>query len=228
MVLLNTKKLRILALFVAIFAFSAIGSANTQAATGTFSENGLVWDYDTGADNDKIIIGVNNAMAAPNQTVKVPSLAQAIAGVGDSSLADLDTYYLDSLCYDFDGCVNARTSTSQITTLDMTDTSKIQVKNVSRMFSPDRELNVYFGENMVIADPADLNLSDSSYGDGMTNPYNSYTGAFEGMKLRIYPGENSFATHKPLAATYLLAPTSRVSILMPQTLARDSARVVKA
>ena len=210
MVLLNTKKVRILALFVAMLSIGAISSSNANAAStfGTYTDNdGVVWDTETNDDGD-IYIGIHSVPSSLT-TVTVPSLSDVASGK--------TTYFLDAVCSRkaTPDCSSVIADTANVTKLDMTNTSGIQIKNVSQMFNTSHEVELKFGANVVIADPADIDLSQldsSDWGNwhseanadyyattNALNPYDSYTGAFEGMKVKLtdlsnvkYIGWNAF------------------------------------
>ncbi len=210
MVLLNTKKVRILALFVAMLSIGAISSSNANAAStfGTYTDNdGVVWDAETNDDGD-IYIGIHSVPSSLT-TVTVPSLSDVASGK--------TTYFLDAVCSRkaTPDCSSVIADTANVTKLDMTNTSGIQIKNVSQMFNTSHEVELKFGANVVIADPADIDLSQldsSDWGNwhseanvdyyattNALNPYDSYTGAFEGMKVKLtdlsnvkYIGWNAF------------------------------------
>ena len=198
MFLLKYKRLRILALFVAIFAFGAISSNNVSAAS-TFSTytdgDGVIWDVETTDDGD-IYIGIQSVPSGVT-TVTVPSMSTVASGKS--------TYFLDSICYYNGGCSSVVTDTANVTTLDMTNTSGIQISNVSHMFDANHEVEMIFGENVVIADPRGVDASGlvdgdyyPSYGQSQ-NPFGGIDGAFEGMKIKLtgfnnikYIGWNAF------------------------------------
>ncbi len=215
MVLLNTKKVRILALFVAMLSIGAISSSNANAAStfGTYTDNdGVVWDAETNDDGD-IYIGIHSVPSSLT-TVTVPSLSDVASGK--------TTYFLDAVCSRkaTPDCSSVIADTANVTKLDMTNTSGIQIKNVSQMFNTSHEVELKFGANVVIADPDGVSIvitnieadsyqeRENSYGtvfvDGtaispLANPYEGVVGAFEGMKVKLtdlsnvkYIGWNAF------------------------------------
>ena len=212
---LNIKKLRILALFAAVFTFGAISSSNANAAStfDTYTDgDGVVWDRETTDDGD-VYIGIQSVPSGIT-TVNVPSINDVASGK--------DTYFLDSICsrYTTPDCSGVVSDTANVTKLDMTNTSKIQIKNVSQMFDTNHEVELVFGENVVIADPTGVNIttthkeirSSTEYEheysfvevngttiDPLANPYEGVAGAFEGMKVKLtnlsnvkYIGWNAF------------------------------------
>ena len=195
----NIKTLRYLALFVAILSFGAIASGDASAAStfDTYTDgDGVVWDRETTDDGD-IYIGVQSVPSGVT-TITVPSMSAVASGKS--------TYFLDSICYYNGGCSSVVADTANVTKLDMTNTSGIQIKNVSHVFDTNHEVELIFGENVVIADPRGTNASglvDNDYypiGSGQSqNPYTGVDGAFEGMKIKLtgfdnvkYIGWNAF------------------------------------
>ena len=89
-------------------------------------------------------------------TVSVPSLSYLISHISGAT-NDLDTYFLkdadtaaQNTAY---GSANPRrTPEVDTTVLDMTDTSKIQIRGVKPIIDPEVETELVFGENMVIGD----------------------------------------------------------------------------
>lgn len=188
----NIKKMKYLALFVAILAVGAISSGDANAAStfDTYTDgDGVVWDRETTDDGD-IYIGIHSVPANVT-TVTVPAIGDVASGK--------DTYFLDAVCSDTSSCASVISDTATVTVLDMTNASKIQIRNVSQMFNAAHEVELKFGANVVIADPAEI--SNPSYWQypSSVNPYASYPGAFEGMKVKLtdlsnvkYIGWNAF------------------------------------
>ena len=209
----NIKKMKYLALFVAVLAVGAISSGDANAAStfDTYTDgDGVVWDRETTDDGD-IYIGIQSVPSGVT-TVTVPAIGDVASGK--------DTYFLDAVCSRITDCSGVISDTATVTVLDMTNASKIQIRNVSQMFNATHEVELIFGENVVIADPADIgDIADSNTSDtastaaywhinaswsdstptGTINPYANYAGAFEGMHVKLtnlsnvkYIGWNAF------------------------------------
>ena len=201
----NIKKMKYLALFVAILAVGAISSGDANAAStfDTYTDgDGVVWDRETTDDGD-IYIGIHSVPANVT-TVTVPAIGDVASGK--------DTYFLDAVCSRSSNCSSVISDTATVTVLDMTNASKIQIRNVSQMFNANHEVELIFGENVVIADPADIgDIADSTTNPNVPaywnnvfsnrGPQNPYTvaGAFEGMRVKLtgldnvkYIGWNAF------------------------------------
>ena len=218
--------MKYLALFVAVLAVGAISSGDANAAStfDTYTDgDGVVWDRETTDDGD-IYIGIKSV---PNgvTTVTVPAIGDVASGE--------DTYFLDAVCSDTSSCASVISDTATVTVLDMTNASKIQIRNVSQMFNANHEVELIFGENVVIADPADIDLSQLAPDDwgswhseadidrrpnNADNPYGLYPGAFEGMKIKLtdlsnvkYIGWNAFKD------TVLNAASQNITINNNQT-----------
>lgn len=201
----NIKKMKYLALFVAVLAVGAISSGDANAAStfDTYTDgDGVVWDRETTDDGD-IYIGIHSVPANVT-TVTVPAIGDVASG--------RDTYFLDAVCSDTSSCASVISDTATVTVLDMTNASKIQIRNVSQMFNANHEVELIFGANVVITDPADIeDIADSTTNPNVPaywsnvfpniGPQNPYTvaGAFEGMRVKLtgldnvkYIGWNAF------------------------------------
>ncbi|MBR6532355.1 leucine-rich repeat protein [Candidatus Saccharibacteria bacterium] len=188
--------MKYLALFVAVLAVGAISSGDANAAStfDTYTDgDGVVWDRETTDDGD-IYIGIQSVPSGVT-TVTVPAIGDVASGE--------DTYFLDAVCSRITDCSGVISDTAAVTVLDMTNASKIQIRNVSQMFNANHEVELIFGENVVIADPSYIDWSayhnwGNAYAGVDNNPFGNL-GAFAGMRVNLtnlgnvkYIGWNAF------------------------------------
>ncbi len=152
-------------LFAGFAAASVMGVYQTGKATATTSSlfedaRGVTWYYELVTDDstneeEKVSIALYDR-PADMTTIVVPSYEEVITASGATSnldtyfLVDADTDYLDATY----GATYPRTTpTSDITKIDMTNTSKIQILGIDPIINnTDAEVELVFGENMVIGD----------------------------------------------------------------------------
>ncbi|MBR5419430.1 leucine-rich repeat protein, partial [Candidatus Saccharibacteria bacterium] len=157
--------LHFVAFGAAIFISTLIGgnafAATTDKGIITDPETDIRWEYE-------LVTDTNNAVEpqvltirfydkpATETTVTVPSLSDLISLVPNAT-NDLDTYFLkdaDTAAQNtaYSASYPLRTPEMDTTVLDMTSTSKIQIRGVKPIIDPDIETELIFGENMVIGD----------------------------------------------------------------------------
>ena len=160
----KTKLFGFLSVFtsLALTLIMANGSAfaTHEETTDLFTGEGDVrWQYlriqDTENEEEPESVSIMfYDKPAATTTIVVPSLADVIAASGAS--ADLNTYYVKNADLDsqvaFDATNPKRESTADVTVLDMSNTSKVQIMGVKPIINPETEVELIFGENMVIGD----------------------------------------------------------------------------
>ena len=145
----------------AIFGGSA-SYAEAVITRGLYTDSNDVrweWQKTIDADNvkepEKVSIMFYDKPAAAT-TIVVPSLSDVIAAA--SATSTLNTYYVrnadeESQAANFtENGQEKRVSTADVTKLDMSNTSKVQILGVKPIINPEVETELVFGENMVIGD----------------------------------------------------------------------------
>ena len=164
--MLNFKPAKKLFLFFAVFAAASLmginqtGKANATTSNLFEDARGVTWYYELVTDDstneeEKVSIALYDR-PADMATIVVPSYEEVIVASGATSnletyfLVDADMNYLDETY----GASHPRTTpTSDVTKIDMTNTSKIQILGIDPIINnTDVEVELVFGENMVIGD----------------------------------------------------------------------------
>ena len=147
--------------------------------------------------------GATNASSIT--TLHIPSYNELTSNLDFAGREVEDTYILG-------GVPDPQLVGAELTSLekiDFTDAAKIQIRDItSIMNGVSGEVELVFGDDVVIADPTDADQSTfnyacsgscSSISDNDSNPYGSATGAFEGLSVKItnlnkvkYIGWNAF------------------------------------
>ena len=164
-----SKKFFLKGLFAAVLSITIttiFGSSATYAevaiSNGLFTGEGDVrWEWkkitdpDNTAEPEQVSIMFYDKPAATT-TIVVPSLSDVITAASASE--SLNTYYVRSADLEAQAAnytepgQEKRTSTADVTVLDMTNTSKVQIMGVKPIINPETEVELIFGENMVIGD----------------------------------------------------------------------------
>ena len=144
-----------------IFGSSAT-YAEVAISNGLFTGEGDVrWEWkkitdpDNTAEPEQVSIMFYDKPAAAT-TIVVPSLSDVITAASASE--SLNNYYVRSADLEAQAAnyteagQEKRTSTADVTVLDMTNTSKVQIMGVKPIINPETEVELIFGENMVIGD----------------------------------------------------------------------------
>ncbi len=162
-----TKKFFLKGLFAAVLSItiatifgSSASYAEAVITRGLFTDgNDVRWEWQRVVDAEKTIepeaisVMFYDKPAAAT-TIVVPSLNDVITAAGATET--LNTYYVRSA--DEEAQVTnfpsetKRTSTADVTKLDMTNTSKVQILGVKPILNPETEAELVFGENVVIGD----------------------------------------------------------------------------
>ena len=155
-----------LAAILSVTIATIFGSSSTYAEAvitrGLFTDSSDVrWEWqktideENEAEPEQVSIMFYDKPAAAT-TIVVPSLSDVITAASASE--SLDTYYVrsadeESQAANYTEAEQAkRTSTADVTVLDMTNTSKVQIMGVRPIINPETEVELIFGENMVIGD----------------------------------------------------------------------------
>ncbi len=163
------KKFFLKGLFAAILSLTIatiFGSASTYAEAvvtrGLFTDsNDVRWEWEKIIDTDNTAEPETLSIMfydkpASATTIVVPSLSDAITAANATST--LNTYYVRNADEEAqaanytDASQAKRTSSADVTKLDMTNTSKVQIMGVKPILNPETEAELVFGENMVIGD----------------------------------------------------------------------------
>ncbi len=156
----------LLAAVLSVTIATIFGSTSTYAevaiSQGLFTGEGDVrweWKKITDPDNteepEQVSIMFYDKPAAAT-TIVVPSLSDVITAASASGA--LNTYYVRSADLEAQAAnyteagQEKRVSTADVTVLDMTNTSKVQIMGVKPIINPETEVELIFGENMVIGD----------------------------------------------------------------------------
>ncbi|MBO7560520.1 leucine-rich repeat protein, partial [Candidatus Saccharibacteria bacterium] len=139
--------------------------ATRSSDDGIFTDsNDVRWEYnhvvDTETTKEAITIRFFDKPANLT-TIAIPSLQDVIAGVPNASQT-LDTYFLDDANDDYQDAHYSETKRnfgSDVTKLDMSNTSKIQIVGIRPMLNPDVETELIFGPNMVIGNARRIDLT---------------------------------------------------------------------
>ena len=161
----NGSLLHFVAFAAAVFVSTLI-SGNAFAATTdkgiiTDPDTNIRWEYELYTDTTDVVTPQELTIRfydkpAAETTVTVPSLSSLISLVPNAT-NDLDTYFLkdaDTAAQDvaYSSTHPRVVAEAPTTVLDMTNTSKIQIRGVKPIIDPDIETELIFGENMVIGD----------------------------------------------------------------------------
>ena len=189
---------RMLSLFsmAAVSIFCAVSINNYAfAAQNTFTDDrGVEWVYEEKeittarevvsanycdgvevTNTPALVIGFK---AAPTDatTVVLPSFTEVVNKIGDQSLLDYDTYYVDNLLDD----PTTATLPSNLTKIDMSSAAKAQIRSLMPLTkNRTNEIELVFGNDVVIADVQTVTPSSCRAS------YTYEKGAFEGLKLKI-------------------------------------------
>ncbi len=163
------KKLLMKGLFIAVLSViiatifgSSASYAEAVITRGLYTDsNDVRWEWqktineENTEEPEQVSIMFYDKPAAAT-TIVVPSLSDVITAASASE--SLNTYYvrsadLESQATNFtEAGQEKRTSTADVTKLDMTNTSKVQIMGVKPIINPETEVELVFGENMVIGD----------------------------------------------------------------------------
>lgn len=181
-------KLFIAVVFCATFLFLNTNPATAEAQPTFTDDNGVTWIYSINTDDTTPVLSIGfKSSPSDATTVKIPSLSEVISKIGDSSLSDLDTYFVDNLIGEDD----TPTIPSALTKVDMTDAQKVQIRSLSPLFTDNtNEIELVFGDDVVIADNSknepyycdyDFDTNTEIYCDKIVY----YDGVFEGLNLKL-------------------------------------------
>ncbi len=175
---LNKTNLFVLAILVGIIS---CGLATVFSSSSTFAEevvdnfglytdsDGVRWEWEVVSDSENTDEPQKlNLMFYDKPenltTVTVPSYTDMTTITGVTPISD--TYYVrnanqESQDTRFSNPDPARRTTNQadVTVLDMTNTSKVQIMGVRPIINPETEVELIFGENMVIGDGVEITKS---------------------------------------------------------------------
>jgi hypothetical protein len=169
--------------------FAAIIGKNSYAETtydkGLVTDsNNIRWEYNIETDTNtetgeqkKTLYFSFYDKPEDMSTVTVPTLSEMLSIVPNVP-SDLDTYILsDAATVDQDNDYGAtaprRQATVETTKLDMSNTSKIQIKGVQPIINPDVETELVFGPNMVIQDATGTRIRALVCGKVTKNSWNN-------------------------------------------------------
>jgi len=196
---LLSKRTKLGILAASVFACFGLYQSASAASPNTFTDdNGVVWGYEIKAYqnarrvNPNDYCGENEMTEATAPTISfksapagittltVPSFAEVVAKIGDPTLADYDTYYIDNLFED----PTEVTAPNGLVKIDMTNAAKLQVRSFAPLLdSYNGELELSFGDDVVIAD--NQNVTATGCNSGYRYDFTYEKGAFEGLNLKI-------------------------------------------
>ena len=136
--------------FCATFLLLNTNSAAAEAQPTFTDDNGVTWIYSINTDDTTPVLSIGfKASPSDATTIKIPSLSEVKSKIGDTSLSDLDTYFVDNLIGEDD----TSTIPSTLAKVDMTDAQKVQIRSLSPLFTDNtNEIELVFGDDVVIAD----------------------------------------------------------------------------
>lgn len=199
----KATKILTIAAFCAVFSF--LNSDFTSAATyPTFTDDdGVTWAYNIDeSDPEEPVLSISFSAAPSSVTsVKIPSLNSVKSLINNPTINNIDTYFVDNL-EDENVTVVAPTT---LTEVDMSDASKVQIRNLSPLLNGNTNLiNLVFGNGVVIADNSEVESYYCGYDfDTDTSLYCDryiyHEGVFEGLNIKLtslqnvsYIGWNAF------------------------------------
>jgi len=162
----------------------ALAQPSYAVSTGTFNDNnGTTWayEYDTDGDDPILTIGFKAVSDPTNTVLNIPSIYEVKDKLSSlSSISSINTYYIKQLVANNAAGVVA----PNVTKVDMTNASKVQMVSLAPLFkNTDGEVELQFGNNMVIGDPSDV-ASYAPYYSGY-NVYSGQAGLFEGLSVKL-------------------------------------------
>lgn len=162
----------------------ALAQPSYAVSTGTFNDNdGTTWayEYDTDGDDPILTIGFKAVSDPTNTVLNIPSIYEVKDKLSSlSSISSINTYYIKQLVANNAAGVVA----PNVTKVDMTNASKVQMVSLAPLFkNTDGEVELQFGNNMVIGDPSDV-ASYAPYYNGY-NVYSGQAGLFEGLSVKL-------------------------------------------
>ena len=176
-------------LHVAVFGAAVLATTlfGGSAFAAPVTDKGLVageddvrWEYELTTDSSNAVNPQELTIRfydkpATETTVTVPSLSYLISHINGAT-NDLDTYFLkdaDTAAQNtaYGSSNPRRTPEADTTVLDMTNTSKIQIRGVKPIIDPEVETELIFGSNMVIGDTYEKSSKMYAYGSASWYSY---------------------------------------------------------
>lgn len=175
------KKTSFCKLFVCSLAAICLYGQNASATistTGSFTDsNNITWSWaidETYNEDPKVYIGFKSAPANTTAIV-IPSMAEVLAKINDSSIANVTTYYVSDLT-DYEAAETIPTGVTKLDMTNMTDANGHagQIMSIAPLFENNtNEIELVFNNNAIISQRA------------TTFNEEGYEGAFEGLKLKL-------------------------------------------
>jgi len=186
----HNKVLRIsAAVLLAGIGCLALTKSSYAATEGTFNDNsGTTWkySYDTDGDDPVLTIGFKTVADATNTVFSIPSLTEVKGKLSSlSNINSIDTYYIRNLTTDSEASAAVAPI---LTKVDMTNAAKVQIADLAPLFknSQNTEIELVFGDDMVIGNPTDIQAgidSNSVWYDPTSS--SNKPGLFENLKVNL-------------------------------------------
>ncbi len=167
----------------------ALAQPSYAATEGTFNDNsGTTWkySYNTDGDDPVLTIGFKTVADATNTVFSIPSLTEVKGKLSSlSNINSIDTYYIRNLTTDSEASAAAAPI---LTKVDMTNAAKVQIADLAPLFknSQSTEIELVFGDDMVIGNPTDIQAkidSNSVWYDPTSS--SNKPGLFENLKVNL-------------------------------------------
>lgn len=162
----------------------ALAQPSYAVSTGTFNDDsGTTWayEYNTDGDDPVLTIGFKAAASSTSTTLSIPSLSEVKGKLSSlSAINSIDTYFIKQLvANNASGVV-----TPNMTKIDMTNAAKVQMVSLAPLFRiTTGEVELVFGDDMVIGDPNDVAAVAPNYFSYNYN--NGQAGLFEGLSVKL-------------------------------------------
>ena len=162
----------------------ALASPSYAVDSGTFNDNnGTTWayEYNTDGDTPVLTIGFKTVADTTNTVFNIPSLSEVKGKLSSlSSINSIDTYYIKQLTANDASGVAA----PNVTKVDMTNAAKAQMVSLAPLFkNTTGEVELQFGNDMVIGDPDDVIAKAPSYYNYVYS--GGQAGLFEGLSVKL-------------------------------------------